>query len=219
MKTEQTQPLQLELKEATRELHDLAEHGPFNKNLIMGRLPLSAYVDSLGQTYLIHRALEAQIRRNRNAVPALDLIVRDYQYQEPYLLEDLAYFGRDVEAITPLAPTVGFIQYINDVADSRPAALLGIHYVFEGSNNGSKYIANALRRSYQLEGVSGLKYFDPYGDEQRRYWETFKEDMGKAEISLEDRAAIVNAACETFKAVIAVHQALHATLIGAASSN
>ncbi len=214
MNTETLPPLQTSLRDTTRELHDAAEHGMFNKQLMMGRLPLSAYIDSLGQHYLIHRALEARIRETRGAVEALTTIVRDYQFQEPHLLADLAYFGRDAESIQPSAPTAMFIDRINQLAETRPIALLGVHYVFEGSKNGSKYIANALRRAYQLEGTNGLTYFDPYGDRQKEYWQTFKDDMAQIEFSTEDRAAIVQAACDTFKAVIALHDSLHATLVG-----
>ena len=55
-------PVMPELKSATQKLHDDTEHGTFNKRLVMGQLPREAYVEMLGQLFLMHRALESNLR-------------------------------------------------------------------------------------------------------------------------------------------------------------
>ncbi len=70
------------------------------------------------------------------------------------------------------------IRSIAETGDD-PLRLLGMHYVLEGSNNGSRFIARHVGRAYQLSTGPGLRYLDPYGDRQRAYWMDFKNAMGK----------------------------------------
>lgn len=205
-----TRPIMFELKESTQNLHDQTEHGNFNKELVNGRLPLTQFVESLAQFYLIHRALETQLRSHLPHSPAMAAVVLEYQFQEPYLLNDLAYFGRNCETIQPLPATNEFIARIDAAAAECPAALLGMHYVFEGSNNGSKFIARAIRRAYNLTDGNGTQYLDPYGDQQRDYWQAFKDAMNAQDFADAERHAIVRAASETFAAVMRLHRELDA---------
>ncbi len=207
-----SESIMIELKTATQPLHDQTEAGRFNKELVMGRIPLDAYVDMLGQFFLVHRALEAQLRRHLATSDILSAVIRDHQFQEPYLRADLAFFGRDPETEQPFPATAQFISYIDKLADSEPDGLLGIHYVFEGSNNGSKYISNALRRAYNLNNGDGTRYFDPYGDRQREIWQEFKQSAANITPSPKQRTRIVDAASETFLAVMRIHEALQSRL-------
>ena len=100
------------------------------------------------------------------------------------------------------------MERIDEMAASEPVGLLGMHYVFEGSNNGSKYIAKAVRRSYQLDG-DGTRYLDPYGENQRAYWQQFKDDMNSIEFSPAETEALLRAAGETFEGVMQLHKELH----------
>ncbi|MBK8267461.1 MAG: biliverdin-producing heme oxygenase [Planctomycetes bacterium] len=200
--------IMLELKNATQSLHDDTEAGHFNKELVMGRIPLEGYIESLAQLFLIHRALETHLARIRTDNPAIRAVVQDYQLQEPYLRADLDFFGRNPEAAIPTASVAEFLAHINRLAVDCPISLLGMHYVFEGSNNGSKYISNALRRAYSLEGNNGLNYFDPYGDKQREYWQAFKSDMALQTFNPNERKAMVDAARATFAAVKRLHEEL-----------
>lgn len=200
--------IMIQLKNATQSLHDETEAGQFNKELVMGRIPLEGYIESVAQLFLIHKSLETHLVRIRTVNPAIRGVVRDYQLQEPYLRADLVYFGRNPEAATPTASVAEFLAQIDRMAVDCPISLLGMHYVFEGSNNGSKYISNALRRAYSLEGNNGLNYFDPYGNKQREYWQAFKSDMALQTFNLDERNAMVDAARATFAAVKRLHEEL-----------
>jgi heme oxygenase len=196
------------LKSFTQSLHDATEDGQFNQDLVKGILPRDRYVEMLAQLYLIHQALEGQLRCRAGSTAAIGTVLRDYQYQEPYLATDLAFFGRDPSKSEALATTKRLIDQINEVAAQKPAGLLGMQYVFEGSNNGSKFIAKAVRRAYQLDS-EGTRYLDPYGENQRAYWQQFKDDMNAAEFSTSEADAIQQAAATTFEGVMRLHQELH----------
>ncbi len=204
-----TRPIMIELKESTQASHDSTENGDFNKELVNGRLPVERYVESLAQHYLIHRALERHLRAQLPHSPAIAAVVRDYQFQEPYLLNDLAYFGRQLDTIQPLPATADFIGQIDALAAECPVALLGMHYVFEGSNNGSKFISRAIRKAYNLTELNGTHYLDPYGDHQREYWQAFKTDMNAQDLTDDERRLTIQAATDTFTAVMRLHRELH----------
>jgi heme oxygenase len=197
------------LKESTQALHDATENGEFNRQLVQGRLPLESYIESLGQLFLIHRSLERELRRHQAAMAPIGAVVRDYQFQEPYLRNDLAYFGRNPDDVGPLTATRNFIGQVQRTSARQPIALLGMHYVLEGSNNGSKFISRAVRRAYGLSELNGTHYLDPYGDRQKEYWESFKADMNQQVFSESDTAAILDAAAKTFEAVMELHLELY----------
>lgn len=202
-------PIMLRLKQETQARHDATEDGAFNQELVKGRLALDRYVESIAQLFLIHRALESKLRANREKVPALASVLRDYQFQEPYLREDLAYFGRDPESISPLPATEKFFAAIERLAAHCPVGLLGMHYVFEGSNNGAKFISRAVRKAYNLPEQSGTRYLDPYGEHQRTYWQAFKDDMNAATFSSDESTAMVHAACGAFDLTMQLHRELY----------
>jgi heme oxygenase len=202
--------IMLQLKESTQIQHDTTENGDFNKELVQGRLSKDQYVESLGQLFLIHARLESQLRSLKSNVPAISRVVHDYQFQEPYLRNDLAYFGRPAEEIRPLPATKRFLEQIDHIAAECPAALLGMHYVFEGSNNGSKFISRAVRKAYNLTDLHGTHYLDPYGDHQKDYWQAFKNDMNSQQFTEAESSAMVAAAGATFQAIGELHRELYA---------
>lgn len=208
MTTEERPSIMLRLKESTQSQHDATEDGAFNQELVKGNLPRERYVEMLAQLYLFHRALEGHLRRLAATVPAIEAVVRDHQYQEPYLLADLGFFGRAADTIEALPATARFISRIDEIAAREPVGLLGMHYVFEGSNNGSKFISKAVRRAYNLSD-GGTRYLDPYGENQRAHWQQFKDDMNAVEFTASQMDAIVRTAGETFEGVMKLHGELN----------
>lgn len=193
------------LRTETRDLHDAAEQHPFQRALFKGTLPREQYVANLGQLYLVHRALEARIRERMSDTPALAGVVREYQFQEPYLAEDLSHFGVDPSSIQPVPATRALIETIERQGCESPVALLGHHYVLEGSNNGSRYIARNVSRAYGLPmGGSGLRYLDPYGEEQPAKWMEFKTDLLALSLTDREQDIVVGAAREMFAAIAAI---------------
>lgn len=196
-----SRPITLRLKEETAEHHAAAERHPFQQSLIRGTVSREAYIDYLGQMLLVHSALEAGLREAAPRIPAIERVVKAFQHQEPYLRADLAFFGIDPASITPSPQTEAFISTLGRTARERPLALLGYHYVLEGSNNGSKYIARAVRRLFSLSGRDGTMYLDPYGEEQVPRWAAFKADLESCHLGATDGDTLVRAAAEMFDAI------------------
>ncbi len=196
------------LKTDTTGLHAAAEQTTFQQAMVAGRLPLDHYVASLQQMLLIHRTLEHHLRLHRE-LPAIAAVLRDYQFQEPYLLNDLQYFECIVDQIQPLHATSDLIAAIEVTAAANPVALLGLHYVLEGSKNGGKFLAAAARRAYNLEGDAGLRYLDPYGANQRTYWQDFRTSMEGAQLSPRDTVAVLDAAALMFTAITRLYRELY----------
>jgi heme oxygenase len=207
---ETTKSIMARLKESTRELHDEAEHCTFNVTLVKGRLPREAYVESLCQLYLIHQALDDSLFLLRDEWLSIARVVQDYHRQTPYLEADLAHLGCDPYRIQPLPATRRFLERMDHIARSSPIAILGVHYVFEGSHNGTRFIARAVRRAYLLNDGDGTRYLDPYGDRQTIYWQAFKDQMNTLSLTSEVSDAIVCAAVTTFEGIIDLYRELWA---------
>lgn len=192
------------LKAETQDLHNAAEDHELQRTLFKGRLAREKYVEHLGQLFVVHRALEARLVAAQAATPAIAAVVKDYQLQSPYLRADLAHFGVDPERIAPTPAAAAIVERIERTAKENPVALLGYHYVLEGSNNGSKHVAIAVRKAYGLTAGQGDRYLDPYGERQRELWAEFKRDMEAVGFDDAQAAALVDAARAMFAAISAI---------------
>lgn len=193
------------LREETRELHSAAEGHPFQRSLVEGTVSREQYARWLGQMLLIHRALEAGLRDLCARHSGAARVVREEQFQEPYLREDLAVLGVGVEAVLPTRATHEVVMRIAREHAAEPIALLGRHYVLEGSNNGNRFIARAVSKGLGIApGGPGLRYLDPYGDCQRALWQQFKDDMLASTFTPAEQDRMVAAAKDMFEAIGAV---------------
>lgn len=190
------------LKSQTWPLHQRAETSPQQKALVKGELPRAEFVEHLGQLYLLHKALEDQLQAVGEIEPKIPAVVKDYQFQVPYLLEDFAFFGADAASFSPTEHTQRMIDRINKAAEEAPLKLLGMQYVLEGSNNGGRFIAMAVRKVYGLEPGQGDRYLDPYGEAQRGKWAEFKADMVAQDFTPEQEAHIMAGANELFLGMV-----------------
>lgn len=202
------------LKEETWPMHQEAERQALEQDLVKGALSREMFREYLAQRFLVHRELEAALRRLRDSDPRAKAIVHDHQFHESRALEDFEFYGGNPADIAPLPATRQAIDAIAATEKSAPIALLGIQYVFEGSTNGARYIARAVRKAYDLQGAEGTRYLDPYGDEQRTRWQAFKEGVNAQQFTPDEEAAVIEAAKETFGYVTNVGREIYA---GAAS--
>jgi heme oxygenase len=188
------------LKTSTRPFHDSAEGSQFQSHLTSGQITLSEYSTYLGQLFLIHSRLEAELKRAFEKDPRLKQVINDEQMQEIHLIADLNHFKVQPKELEPINATEHFLQIISKAASKQPLALLGFHYVLFGSKHGGKFIAKNLSQVHNLNGA-GTKYFDPYGDEFMPYWRSFVEKMNELQPSDNEMEEIVQAAKDTFVAV------------------
>lgn len=201
----------VQLKTATQPLHDAAENHPFQRQLIQGSLPLNGYIHYLSQMFIVHRSLEGHIRGAADTHPAFHRVVAEHQFQESYLREDLAYFGVRPDGVLSLPATAALAAELDSLAADRPLALLGCHYVLEGSNNGSKYLSHAVRRAYELKEGPGTRYLDPYGQRQRALWERFRSDLNALSFTELETETLLHGATMMFQGIYAIQEDLHRT--------
>jgi heme oxygenase len=76
-----------------------------------------------------------------------------------------------------------------------------MHYVFEGSKNGGRFIARSVREAYALTGADGTRYLDPHGDEQSARWRAFKETLDSVRLSDAEAHQVVAGATSLFIAL------------------
>lgn len=188
------------LKTSTRALHDSAEGSQFQSQLTSGKISLNEYSTYLGQLFLVHSRLEAELNRAFEKDPRLQQVINDEQMQEKHLVADLTHFKVQPKDLEPLNATEHFLLIISKMAKQQPLALLGFHYVLFGSKHGGKFIAKNLSEVHHLNGA-GTKYFDPYGDEFMPYWRSFVEKMNALQPTEKETEEIVQAAKDTFVAV------------------
>jgi heme oxygenase len=196
------------LRETTRTLHKEAESRPLQRAMATGTIPPGSYVMYLGQLRHLHAALEASLDTVTASHPGLAGLFTDDRRRVPDLDRDLAAFGVSMENVPVLPPTAEFINRVEERAKSEPVALLGPLYVLEGSTNGGRFLARVLERSLQIEGRAGLSYMDPYGDRQPEMWAEFKRLADQVELTPAQRDVVTEAACETFRAIAAISDAV-----------
>ena len=135
----------------------------------------------------------------------VDRIVTQAQFKCSRISDDVAFLDesrlRGFTGTVPLVPAAIEAQdYIAELAEDRPLALLGFHYVLEGSTNGNHFLAKGLRKALGLED-RGVSYLDPYGKDQRRKWSQFKVDMDAAGFDESEVEIIKASACRAFELI------------------
>jgi len=192
-----------QLKERTAEHHRRAEQQPLQQALVKGTVTRGQYAAWLGQMLLVHTELEKQIqsltaRERRLAVASAE------QFGHPRLAADLRVLGLDPAEVKPSGATSHVCGQIRSATAADPVTLLGFHYVLEGSKNGNRYIAMALRRGLGLTAGTGDTYLDPYGEAQRAKWQAFRVAMGAEQFTDQEIEAVIAAAGQMFDGVSAI---------------
>jgi heme oxygenase len=196
------------LKSETAELHAVAEAKPLEEALIGGSINHDQYKKYLEQRWVVHRELEAATDKALGADPRLERLGLPGLYQTANIEADLAHLGADTASIQAMKGSEGLLGMIRGAGST--SVLMGIFYVFEGSKNGARYIAKSLAKAWGKSDLSGMKYLDPHGEAQRGLWMKFREDMNSIEWSTAEQDAMVEAAKETFRAISALDDEIHA---------
>ncbi len=191
------------LKAETSDLHSHAESRTLQRAIAVGDVDQTTFSAYLGQLYRVHDCLESALENSCDKHAAVGAIATADRMRIPDLDRDLAFYGVDRDQIATGDAAKRFASQVEEITTTAPVALLGALYVLEGSTNGGRFLARALRKSWDLDG-KGLAYFDPYGDEQPQKWASFKRDMDEASFSADQEEAIIEMAKATFIAIAEV---------------
>lgn len=198
-------PLSERLKEETRADHARAEKHPLMAAMVTGRIDRAGYARYLGQMLHVHATLECALRTNASRHSALAVVVREHHFREQALRADLATLGERPDQHAPLPATGLYCERIVLLASDDPPALVGTLYVLEGSTNGGRFIAPAVRKALGLTEhggmASGTEYLDPHGDRQEEHWLFFKASLDALTLSPAERDLIVAVASDAFRGV------------------
>ncbi len=180
------------LKAGTADQHAAAENHVFQRGLVRGevsRTALAAHQSAmLDLVRLIHARLLAQGPEWRDFAQAMGGHARRLARD----LEDLGGGPRErpSRAVLEFAGALGGAHW-------TPEATLAAFYVIEGSMNGNRFIRRALVEN-RPELAECLRYFDPYGHDQRARWKELRSAIDRMGATLSDPEAAVRAARETF---------------------
>lgn len=191
------------LKAETSDLHSHAESRTLQRAIASGEVDRETFSAYLGQLYQVHQPLESALETSRDKHAAIAALASADRMRIPDLDRDLAFYGVDRHQIAAGDAAQRFAAQVQEMMTTGPVALLGALYVLEGSTNGGRFLARALRKSWNLDG-EGLAYFDPYGDEQPQKWAAFRRDMDEASFSADQEEAIIEMAKATFLAIAEV---------------
>lgn len=192
------------LRTETAAEHKVAESSPFERALVQGRLPRAAYVEYLAQRLVVHAVLERGVLSITERDARFRDVITPELLQEQNLEDDLVHFGVDPTGVDPCAAAGQLIADLEYLRMARPTALFGSYYVLEGSKNGARYIARAVRDAYGLTNGSSLRYLDPHGDQQRTLWQAFGQRMDAVPLSAGEADGLVNAAQAMFRGIRAI---------------
>lgn len=195
------------LKQETAEHHARAEGKALQQRMLKGTLSRGEYAAWLGQMLLVHRALEAAVERARPGHEALRAVTPE-QVHSSRIEEDLRALGVNPSEVRPGRATGALIDRIGVFGAESSAAVLGLHYVLEGSMNGNVYLARAVRRGLGLTPGTGDRYLDPYGEGQRGKWMAFREAVDACAWTVAEADAAVEGAKAMFDGIAEVCEEL-----------
>jgi len=196
-----TDSLALALRERTASLHHAAEQRPIQQAMLRGDVAVESYAAFLATRLAIHARLEPALLDLAKADPRITPIIDPGALQEQNLLADIQDLDHPLDHEPSKEPVAHLLRYVDDLAERRPIALLGVHYVLEGSKNGGRFLQPRVGHALGPSRSSATRYLNPHGSQQGAVWKRYRQALDAAPLDSDQREAIVEAAQETFRAI------------------
>jgi heme oxygenase len=169
------------LKERTSSSHQALE-----KDLVLRIKKIRTtddYVELLKMMYGYYHAMENELAEYLITHPDLNF---DGRRKSSAILEDLLHLNyNDSVRVCKRLPEI-----------SSGATALGAMYVMEGSTLGGQHIARMIQSQLQID-IAGLHFFNGYGADTQKMWESFKLTL-KGPFNEEEERDIIETANDTF---------------------
>ena len=202
----ETDALSLQLRVATRAVHEALEATPFSRRFSDGTLDLPAYVRYLAAMWHFHSALEDATATTSDA--AVRSVWREDMRRASAIEADLEALARgNAAGGTRLEPgaIAPFSSLMADVrTDDRRLVrlqLIGLLYVSEGSRLGGRVLRKSLLARYPDLADAGLAYLDGYGERTGQQWAGFRARLDGLELGADGERAAIAGATAGFRAV------------------
>lgn len=197
-----TKPLSVELKSATAQAHEQAEHSEFMTQLMEGKLDVAAFTALQQQSWLFYTALEEAADAVRATGFATDLLDPALNRREvlAHDLKQLCGAGWQ-EQIVALPATQEYITRLEEIRDSADGPrLLAHHYVrYLGDLSGGQVIARMMQRHYQL-GEEALTFYSFTGiGKLKPYKDAYRTKLDNLELDESERQRLVAEASDAFR--------------------
>lgn len=202
------------LKDNSWDLHKKAERTSFMTNIFQGDLDVSSLLQYLEQLYFIHSVLDILLEQAMVETSPISDTINKEQFQAARLLSDMKCHGVSPDPVSILPATAEFIETMKSSVIKSDTALLGFHYVFEGSKMGGMIISKALINTCDWLSDECLSYFNPYGDDLFSNWMTFAQTVNKMDLNQDEVEEACRAARVTFKALIQITSNISNNRIG-----
>ena len=180
------------LKAATADQHAAAENHVFQRGLVRGKVSRTALAEHQSGLLGLVRLIEAQLLAQGPDWRSFADAMGGHGGRLALDLESLGAGSHRSQspAATRFADALGGASW-------SPEAALGAFYVVEGSMNGNRFIRRALVEE-RPDLAASLRYFDPYGKDQRARWREFRNAIDRIGRTLRFPDEAVRAARQTF---------------------
>ena len=187
------------LKQETRGLHTLAEHGGAMADLLKGRLHRQGYCLLLRNLHALYSALEAELDRH----PPDSLLWRPELRRVPALEQDLdRLMGGADWATSPLVPAaVAYTARLGELARTEPTLLVAHAYLrYLGDLHGGQVLARLVRTHLALDGPEGTAFYT-FGEpaQVEALKRDFRAGLDALPLNPPQIDAFVAEACEGFR--------------------
>jgi heme oxygenase len=206
-----TLSLSSRLKDATRELHQVAEHAGGMSALLRGRVDRAQYCLLLRNLHALYEALEAALDRNAT-MPLVAPVRVPVLYRTAVLAADLRVLhGVGWNDLPVAAAMRSYAARLEEVSRTRPPLLAAHAYVrYMGDLSGGQILRDVVRRALDLQDGAGIAFYTFAGaGDGRKIKEGFRAALDA--LPLDDALAqeIVAEARDAFARHVVLFEELH----------
>lgn len=195
--------LSTQLQAIIQKPHQEIEKLPFSQSLVNGSVNRATYCQMLVQMAAIHETLESLLERSTIA----GSIYSPSMARTVDLRNDLNALGSQDNDGLVLRLTLEFGILLHEWANHRPAALLGVLYVLEGSRMGSLVLSRTLAHAFNVP-VSlghGIDYHVRDMAQRVPQWKQFKGTLDSMAMSPDEQGDVLHGAERTFETLLGIY--------------
>ncbi|KAB0400332.1 hypothetical protein E2I00_010428 [Balaenoptera physalus] len=190
------QDLSEALKEATKEVHTLAENAEFMKNFQKGEVTREGFKLIMASLYHIYVALEEEIEHNKENAVYAPLYFPEELHRRGALEQDMAFWygSRWQEAIPYTQATRRYVQRLQEVGRAEPELLVAHTYTrYLGDLSGGQVLKKIAQKALDLPSSGeGLAFFTfPNVVSATKFKQLYRSRMNTLEMNPERHVSFV----------------------------
>lgn len=200
-----SEPFSAQLRRATMEVHDRAQHSSFMAALLAGELPLTDYTVLAEQYRAIYGALEAATDALADD-PVVGPFVDDELRRLPGLRADLTALGSTSPRILPA--TRAYVARICASIDDPPRFVAHHYTRYLGDIAGGQAVGRVLTRTYGITGPGILFYDFASLGSPKRFRDRYRAELDAAPWGPAERTRLMEESVRAFELNTAVFDEL-----------